>query len=65
MPAPPADEGNSILRNEIQAQWNEFQIRRNEVQSTFLRRIEPFQGLTLTPTSICNPSLSVRRRGFG
>ena len=37
---------NQIFRNEIQAGWNKFQIRRNEIQikiPTFLRRIEPFQ----------------------
>ena len=41
-----------IFRNEIQARWNKFQIRRNEIQikmPQFLRRIQPFQWLTLTP----------------
>ena len=43
-----------IFRKEIQAGRNKFQIRRNEIQikiPTFLRRIEPFQRLTLTPTA--------------
>jgi hypothetical protein len=37
---------NQIFRKEIQAGWNKFQIRRNEIQTkilTFLRRIESFQ----------------------
>jgi hypothetical protein len=41
-----------ILRNEIQARRNEIQIQHNEIQIKslhFLRRIEPFQEVTLTP----------------
>jgi hypothetical protein len=41
-----------VFRNEIQADRNKFQIRRNEIQIKsfdFLRRIEPYQGVTPTP----------------
>ena len=64
-----------ILRKEIQAGWNNFQIRRNEIQIkclAFLRRIEPFQGLTLTPRSKfaavlppSSPGLSLPPTRFG
>jgi hypothetical protein len=43
-----------ISRNKIQAGRNKFQIQRNEIQIKslhFLRRVEPYQGLTPTPTA--------------
>src|SRR5271166_1021194 len=43
-----------IFRKEIQAGRNKFQIRRNKIQIqilAFLRRFEPFQGFTPTPTA--------------
>ena len=56
-----------VFRHEIQAEWNKFQIRRNEIQIetlAFLRRIEPFQSLTPTPRAISN-SQAARGRERG